>query len=140
MIKTLSSNAINIYIFPDVNSTTVRAYMEATFMFRLTPLCAKDDDRAPVRRAIWKPTPKIFGVTYIKCSLEHKGPQDGRKTVTPHCKRPSKTTTTSKFTCVLSLRRSIVFCIGTVPNEKISCSSGRSGAVGGMCRMSDAGF
>ena len=52
MIKTLSSNAINIYIFPDVNSTSVRAYMEATFMFRLTPLCAKDDDRAPVRRAI----------------------------------------------------------------------------------------
>ena len=38
----------------------LRAYMEATFMFRLTPLCAKDDDRAPVRRAIWKPTPKIF--------------------------------------------------------------------------------
>ena len=69
MIKTLSSNAINIYIFPDVNSTSVRAYMEATFMLRLTPLCAKDDDRAPVRRAIWKPTPKIFGVTYIKCSL-----------------------------------------------------------------------
>ena len=69
MIKTLSSNAINIYIFPDVNSTSVRTYMEASFMFRLTPLCAKDDDRAPVRRAIWKPTPKIFGVTYIKCSL-----------------------------------------------------------------------
>ena len=43
--------------------------MEATFMFRLTPLCAKDDERAPVRRAIWKPTLKIFGVTYIKCSL-----------------------------------------------------------------------
>ena len=58
--------------------------------------------------------------------IQHKGPQDGRKTVTPHRKRPSKTTTTSKFTCVLSLRRGIVFCIGTVPNEKISRSSGRS--------------
>ena len=68
--------------------------------------------------------------------IQLKGPQDGRKTVTPHRKRPSKTTTTSKFTCALSLRRSIVFCIGTVPNEKISCS----GAVGGMCRMCDAGF
>ena len=81
MIKTLSSNAINIYIFPDVNSTSVRAYMEATFMFRLTPLCAKDDDRAPVRRAIWKPTPKIFGVTYIKCSLvseEQREKEQGR--------------------------------------------------------------
>ena len=38
MIKTLSSNAIKIYIFPDVNSSSVRAYMEATFMFRLTPV------------------------------------------------------------------------------------------------------
>ena len=42
--------------------------------------------------------------------------------------------------CVLSLRRIVVFCIGTAPNEKISCSSRRSGAVGGMCRMCDAGF
>ena len=45
--------------------------METTLLVRLAPFCAKDDDRAPVRRAIWKPTPKIFGVTYIKCSLAH---------------------------------------------------------------------
>ena len=38
----------------------VRAYV------RLTPLSAKDDDHAPVRRAIWKPTPKIIS---LKCSL-----------------------------------------------------------------------
>ena len=56
--------------------------MEATFMFRLTPLCAKDDDRAPVRRAIWKPTPKIFGVTYIKCSL-------GGRQMLNHCAIPA---------------------------------------------------
>ena len=62
MIKTLSSNR-NIYIFPDASCTSVRAYMEATLLVRLAPFCAKDDDRAPVRRAIWKPTPKIFGVT-----------------------------------------------------------------------------
>ena len=39
--------------------------MEATLLARLAPFCAKDDDRAPVRRAIWKPTPKIFGVTHL---------------------------------------------------------------------------
>ena len=38
--------------------------MEATLLVRLTPLCAKDDDRAPVRQAIWKKVmPKIFGIT-----------------------------------------------------------------------------
>ena len=35
----------------------------------LRPLYAKDHDCVPVCQAIWKPTPKIFGVTYIKCSL-----------------------------------------------------------------------
>ena len=35
----------------------------------LTPLHAKDHDGTPVRRAIWKPTPKIFRKTYAKCSL-----------------------------------------------------------------------
>ena len=42
--------------------TGVRGYMEASLLVRLTPICAKDDDSAPVRQAIWKPTPKIFGV------------------------------------------------------------------------------
>ena len=35
----------------------------------LTPLYAKDYDRAPVRQAIWKLTVKIFGITYVKCGL-----------------------------------------------------------------------
>ena len=56
--------------------------------------------------------------------IQHKGPQDGRKTVTPHRKRPSKTTTTSKFTCVLSLRRNNVFCIGTVRMKKLAVQAG----------------
>ena len=43
--------------------------MAATRLVRLTPLCAKGGDRAPGRRAIWKPTPTIFGLTYIKSSL-----------------------------------------------------------------------
>ena len=32
-------------------------------------LYANDFDRTPVRRALFKPTPKIFGVSYMKCSL-----------------------------------------------------------------------
>ena len=69
MIKTLSSNR-NIYFHgTDASCTSVLAYMKATLLVRLTPLCAKDDDRAPVRRANWKPMPKVFGVTFIKCSL-----------------------------------------------------------------------
>ena len=32
-------------------------------------LYANDFDRTPVRRALFKPTPKIFVVSYMKCSL-----------------------------------------------------------------------
>ena len=38
----------------------------------LTLLHAKDHDRAPVCWAIWKPTPKIFGINYVQCSLALK--------------------------------------------------------------------
>ena len=49
--------------------TSIRAYMGAMLLVCLMPLCAKDDDRAPVQCAIWKPTPMIFGMADVKYSV-----------------------------------------------------------------------
>ena len=47
--------------------------------------------------------------------------QDGRKTGNSlsQNKSPRTTTTTTEFSCVLSLRRSIAVCIDTATNEKM---------------------